>query len=144
MPKSAQIESYYYYYMDTLFDPTCQIYLEYTLQDADFETEVLRISQIKERYEHEHYKDKENKIVYDTKNFIYPAYVTIFNNDHCYEYALINQEEHKIICVFTQFIGNNKVKFDKRYLPQDFGNTKNENSFNMYYTENGLGYLLRV
>jgi len=143
MPKSARIDSYYYYQMDTFLDPTCQIYLEYSLSKADFDEEVLRLSKISERYENEQFKDIRNSIVYDTKNFMYPAYVTIFNNNHCYEYALLNKEENKIICVFTQFIGIDNVKFDKKYLPMDFGNEKSSSGFNIYYSENRFGYFER-
>ncbi len=124
MPESAQIDSYYYYQRDTFLDPTCQIYLEYSLSKEDFDAEVLRISKITEW---------NNSIVYDTENFLYPAYVTIFNNDHCYEYTLIDEEEHKIICVFTQFIESNRVKFDKKYLPKNFEHDKSSEGFNIYY-----------
>lgn len=143
IPKSAEVDSYYYYQRDTLFDPTCQIYLEYSLSKTDFDAEVLRLSKISERYKNENYKDKINNIVYDTKNFIYPAYVTIFNQNHCYEYALLNNEECKIIYVFTQFIELNNVKFDKKYLPVDFGKEKSSTGFNIYYSENGFGYFER-
>jgi len=143
MPESAQIDSYYYYQRDTLFDPTCQIYFEYSLSKADFEAEVSRLSKISERFELEQYKDIVNNIVYDTEHFKYPAYVTIFNNNHCYEYALLNKEEHKIICVFTQFIGPKSVKFDKKYLPTGFGDDKSSGGFNIYYSYNGMGYFER-
>lgn len=145
MPDSAQIESYYYYYRDTIFDPTCQIYLEYSLSEADFDGEVLRLSKITEGYENDSYKNIENSIVYDTENFIYPAYVTIYNNNHCYEYALVNEEECKIICIFTQFIDYSDVEFDKKYLPADFKNKEGNESFNIYYSysENGDGYFER-
>lgn len=137
---SARINAYYYYQRDTLFDPTCQIYLEYSLSKADFEAEVSRLSMISERFEHEQYKDIVNEIVYDTEHFRYPAYVTIFNNNYCYEYALLDKEENKIICVFTQFIKLNEVIFDKKYLPTGFGDDKSSRGFNIYYSENGMGY----
>lgn len=143
MPKAARIDSYYYYQKDTFLDPTCQIYLEYSLSKADFDEEVLRLSKISEKYENEKFKDISNSIVYDTKNFMYPAYVTVFNNNHCYEYALLNEKENKIICVFTQFIEIDDVKFDKQYLPIDFGNEKSSSSFNIYYSENRFGYFER-
>ena len=143
MPESSHIDSYYYYQMDTFLDPTCQIYLEYSLSKEDFNAEALRLSKISERYQNENYKDRVNNIVYDTKNFMYPAYVTIFNNNHCYEYALLNEEENKIICVFTQFIGIDNVRFDKKYLPIDFGSKKSSGGFNIYYSENRLGYFER-
>lgn len=145
IPQAARIDSYYYYQRDTFLDPTCQIYLEYSLSKEAYDTEVLRLSKIVETYENENFKGKENKIVYDTENFKYPAYVTIFNSNHCYEYALLNEEEHKIIYVFTQYIGLNKVKFDKKYLPKDFGDEKNSKGFNIYYSDagNGLGYFER-
>ncbi|WP_160685680.1 zf-HC2 domain-containing protein [Clostridium sp. C2-6-12] len=143
IPKSAKVDSYYYYHRDTLFDPTCQIYLEYSLSKTDFDAEVLRLSKICESYENQNYKDKVNNIVYDTKNFMYPAYVTIFNRNHCYEYALLDNEEHKIIYVFTQFIELKNVNFDKKYLPVDFGKEKSSKGYNMYYSGNDFGYFER-
>jgi hypothetical protein len=128
---------------DTLFDPTCQIYLEYSLSKADFEAEVSRLSKISGRFEHEQYKDIVNEIVYDTEHFMYPAYVTIFNNNYCYEYALLDKKENKIICVFTQFIKPNDVIFDKKYLPTSFGDAKSSRGFNIYYSGNGMGYFER-
>lgn len=133
MPQSTQIDSYYYYYRDTFLDPTSQIFLEYSLSEADFDAEVARLSTISERYEKEGYKDFENHIVYDETNFEYPAYVMIFNDNYCYEYALVNEKEHKIICVFTQFINPKEVRFDHKYLPKNFGNEKNSAGYNMYY-----------
>lgn len=142
MSDSAKIESYYYYHRDTIFDATCQIYLEYSLPKEEFDAEVSRLSKISERYENTNYINADNKIVYDTNNFIYPAYVAIFNNNHCYEYALLNEEESKIICVFTQFIKPDDVKFDKKYLPLNFEDGKSDESFNIYYTysKDGSGY----
>ncbi len=143
MPDSAKIESYYYYQKDTVFDPTCQIYLEYSLSKDDFEAEVLRLSEIVEEFELEQYKDIVNNIVYDTENFEYPAYTTIFNNDHCYEYALINNEENKIVCVFTQFIEPTEVVFNETYLPNNFGDFSDGGGFNIYYTDENNGYFER-
>ena len=79
-------------------------------EKEDFDAEVLRLSKISERYENENYKDIRNNIVYDTKNFMYPAYVTIFNNNHCYEYALLNEEEHKIIFIIIYQTVDMKIK----------------------------------
>ncbi|KUO76404.1 MAG: hypothetical protein APF77_06815 [Clostridia bacterium BRH_c25] len=143
IPDSERIDSYYYYQRDTLFDPTCQIYLEYSLSKADFEAEVSRLSKISEKFELEQYKDIVNKIVYDTEHFMYPAYVTIFNNNNCYEYALINNEENKIICVYTQFIKPHKVIFDKKYLPIEFGEDTSSGGYNIYYSGNEMGYFER-
>ncbi|UWG95564.1 hypothetical protein LPY66_11600 [Dehalobacter sp. DCM] len=134
MPESTRIDSYYYYQRDTLFDPTCQIYLEYSLSKADFDAEVSRLSKITEKFDHEHYKNSVNNIVYDTKHFKYPAYVTIFNYDPIilYEYALINEESHKIICIFVQGVGADDVKFDQKYLPDGFGDDKSSGGFSIY------------
>ena len=55
----------------------------------------------------------------------------------------LNEEENKIVCVFTQFIGIDNVKFVKKYLPIDFGNKKSSSGFNIYYSENRLGYFER-
>lgn len=143
LPDSAQIESYYYYQLNRIFDPTCQIYLEYSLSKSDFDAEIARLARISEKYEHNNYKDIVNNIVYDTEHFKYPAYVTIFNNNHCYEYALFNEKEKKIICVFTQFSKEKDIKFNKEYLPVDFGDNNTIKGFNIYYSDQSLGYFER-
>ncbi len=56
IPQAARIDSYYYYQRDTFLDPTSQIYLEYSLSEEAYNTEVLRLSKIVETYENENFR----------------------------------------------------------------------------------------
>jgi hypothetical protein len=115
LPESINIENYYYFYQDTLFDATYQIFVEYTLSEEDYQAEVQRLSQIGEQNGGE-----AHRIVYDTQNFNYPAYVTVFGNNLTYEYALLIEDQNKIVCVFTQFANRKDIGFDPAYLPDGF------------------------
>jgi hypothetical protein len=133
LPASMQIQNYYYFYQDTFLDPTYQIYLEYTLSDADYQAEVQRLASITEQHGSE-----THPIVYDTQNFSYPAYVTVFENNLTYEYALLIENQRKIVCVFSQFVNRNDIKFDPAYLPRKFKSAGDSGSttqggFNIYY-----------
>ncbi len=115
LPDSMNIENYYYFYQDTFLDATYQIFVEYTLTEEDYWNEVQRLSQIGEQN-----VEEVHRIVYDTQNFNYPAYVTVFENNLTYEYALLIEDQHKIVCVFTQFANRKDIGFDPAYLPDDF------------------------
>jgi hypothetical protein len=42
-------------------------------------------------------------IVYGTENFTLPAYATVFGHNLAYEYAQLDKEQYRIICIFTRF-----------------------------------------
>lgn len=140
IPDSAVDLNYYYYFRDELFDPSCQIYLEYSLSEEDYNSEGKRLSKITIEFEHDSYKHLNHEIIYDNEHFNYPAYVTVFNNDQTFEYALLNEEEHKIIYVFKQFTANTKVKFDEEYLPQNI----NGDEYNLYLSGKKYGIMNEI
>lgn len=131
------IDEYYYSYQNTLFDPTCQIYLSCSFDKPEYEAELKRLSQISKSY-----NGTIQKILYDTENYNYPAYVTINANNHCYEYALLTGE-NKITYIFLDFINEKNLKFDTKYLPKNFENEKTDkkNGYTIYkyYQDNGDG-----
>lgn len=135
--QTSVIKDYYYNYQDTIFDPTCQIYLSCTYDDSKYEAELQRLSRISRTY-----KVKTQNIMYDTENYKYPAYVTIDADNHCYEYALI-PGDNQIIYIFLEFIRKENIKFDLQYLPQNYENENTDkrrgNSIYIFYEGNGVG-----
>lgn len=131
------IEDYYYSYEDTLFDPTSQIYLCCSYDKKTYEEEIERLSKISKSY-----KGKNQQVIYDTEHYSAPAYVTIDANDHCYEYALL-AGENKIVYIFLQFIKEENIAFDSKYLPENYENavTDEERGYSIYlfYERNGDG-----
>ena len=73
-----------------------------------------------------------NSIRYDTDSFICPYYVAVLGNNQSYEYALVFDEEKKIVYVFTQFMDRNDIVFDKQYLPPNFMEGDSEHGFSIY------------
>ena len=119
----SELTDYYYRCIDTFMDPTCKIFMECRfVNDETFEEECSRLSQIKKK------KDSQiNEVQYSETLFQYPAYIAMYDWSSCYEYALILEEENKIVYVFLQ---GNSQRVDKNYMPL---NRNNENSnFSIY------------
>lgn len=108
-------EKYYYKCVEGLLDSSCQIYLECQLTEDMFEAEKSRLSEISDTYEKE-----VQQIAYDTENFRFPAYVTTYNFDSTYEYALLDEEQKKIYYVHLQFVPEKDIKFDNALLPREY------------------------
>lgn len=118
---------YYYKSQDTIFSPECQICLETTYEESDFEKEVKRISQISINY-----NGKKNKILNDKENFNAEAYICEYNWNHCYEYALIVPETQQITYVFLQNVNKSEVKFDLDWLPDHYEEKDNSLIYCIY------------
>lgn len=106
---------FYYKYKDAFLDPVCQIYLKCEYDLPTYKNETERLSQIREEYQ-----GRIQKINYNTKDFRYPAYVTIFENDGCYEYALLDEENYSIIYIFLQWTEEKNIEFADIYLPYNY------------------------
>ncbi len=132
--EDMEIQEYYYYYADTSLDSTAQIYLECSYNQAGYDEEMERLSEIQEEY-----RGKVQPIVYDTESFAYPAYVAIDADNHCYEYALL-LEDYRIAYVFLQFMGEDKVVFPIEYLPERYEQRENGYSIYLFQDENGDRY----
>ena len=116
--KSTQnIDFYYNDDSSPIFDDSCQVYLKCSYNKSDYQNEIQRLNSIKEQYQ-----EMEQKIWVDNENFKFPAVVAIYNNNHCYEYALLNENEFSIIYVFLQFIYEEDVVFDNDFLPNNYVN----------------------
>lgn len=123
----SEVTDYYYRCIDTFMDPTCKIFMECHFVNAEtFEEECSRLSQITVE------KDSQiNEVQYSETLFKYPAYIAMYDWSSCYEYALILEEENKIVYVFLQ---GNSQRVDKDYMPL---NMNNDNNIFSIYSFNG-------
>ncbi|HJC23025.1 MAG TPA: M56 family metallopeptidase [Candidatus Eisenbergiella merdavium] len=126
IPPGGKAEAYFYFYQDTFLDPSAQIYLECSYEDAAYAEEVSRLSGIRSEYE-----GRTQAVRFDEENFNHPAYVTVYADDHCYEYALI-LGENRIAYLFLQFQDRDEVRFPADYLPLDYGEEDGETGFSIY------------
>ena len=124
---NMEVYKYFYYYADTFLDPTAQIYLACSYEEDDYLREIERLEGIQEEYE-----GRIQPIVYDKDSFLYPAYVAINCDNHCYEYALL-VGEGKIAYVFLQFIKEEDIVFPAEYLPKEY--EQKETGYSIYVFE---------
>ena len=126
IPEGAQAEEYFYFYQDTLFDPSAQIYLECSYDNDAYEQELARLSWIQEVY-----LDTGPDLQLDEEKFRWPALVTIYADNHCWEYALL-LDDNRIAYVFLQFQNRWEIAFPTEYLPLNYGWEQEEESFSIY------------
>lgn len=133
------VNSYFWKYQDFIFDPTVQVYLECTYEADQYAKELERLQAVSEEYE-----GNVQKIRYDTEHFSHPAYVTIYADNHCYEYAL-DLGDGKIAYVFLMFVHEEDIQFPADYLPKEYECTnQSDASYSIYvfYQEDGSGVSL--
>jgi len=116
------IAKYSYFCMDSFMDPTCKIYMECDYTDQEFEKEITRLKNITATLD-----GVTNSIIYNEDYFDYPAYISMFNWSSCYEYALILEEEKKIVYVFVQ--GGSQIPPSKYRVNKEH---KEAESFSLY------------
>lgn len=124
---------YYFEYKDGLFDPYYQIYLRCTYDTPTYSDEVKRLAEIKENYQ-----GTTQRIRYNTIDFKYPAYVAIYGNDSCYEYALLDEASQTIVYIFTQWAKLDDIKFKNAYLPYNYMEDT-DHTFSIYMFDLGDG-----
>lgn len=113
--EEAQAEIVKYAYecdRDSLYQE-CQIYLECQYTENEYLSEKQRLQQITG-------PDTNLATVYTEKDFEYPAVYAMVN--HCNEYALFLEEEHKVIYVYLQgLVDRRELYFSEDYLPLEYG-----------------------
>lgn len=70
----------------------------------------------------------DSKVVYDTENFKYNAYVSMLGYYNTSYYALVDEENNAIHYVMLQLIDAEDIDISKNYLPDDYvelGDVKN-------------------
>lgn len=113
IPESAKQVEYYYKYEDGWTRPMCQIYLSYTLDGEDYEKEERRLSSLSWESEDQEFFTVQRDVV----SFQSPAYVTIAGYDFCYEYALMYEEEHTIVYIYSMNTVEGDLNFNQEFLP---------------------------
>ena len=144
LPDSAKENDtkFYYFYQDTLFDPTAEVYLRCKYSDTDYEAELDRL----EHYEHTLKSDMTNdsfapqSFLRDEEGrFSYPAYIAILADDYAYEYALLTGG-NEITYVYFAFRKPGTLRaVPKDCLPDPFvGSLKREEGgYNIYFFPSG-------
>ena len=85
-----------------MFDTEGYIFLSATYEDDEFQKEIERLSKISCTVFETNHEDSDyhiGNIIYDTENYNFPAYVTSDGYSSVYEYALIDNENKRIIYV---------------------------------------------
>ncbi|MEE3470275.1 MAG: helix-turn-helix transcriptional regulator [Butyrivibrio hungatei] len=85
-----------------MFDTDGYIFLSATYEDDEFQKEIERLSKISCTVFETNREDSDyhiENIIYDTENYNFPAYVTSDGYSSVYEYALIDNENKRIIYV---------------------------------------------
>ena len=109
----AEIVKYAYECDHNSMYQECQIYLECQYTEKEYLSEKQRLQQIIGQ-------DTNLGTVYTEKDFEYPAVYAMVN--HCNEYALFLEEEHKIIYVYLQgVVDRRELYFNEDYLPLEYG-----------------------
>lgn len=110
-----EAEEYYYKCTEGILDSKCQIYLHCKMTEEKYNSEKERLSKISDTYEGE-----TQEIMYDTDNFNYPAYVTVYKFDGGYEYALLDEERNRIYYIHLRFVPEEDIAFEPELLPKNY------------------------
>lgn len=113
-----------FYYKDDstpIFDDSCQVYLKCTYNESDYQNEFKRLTSITEQYQGE-----KHTTWLDKTNYNYPSVVAIENNNHCNEYALLDENNLNIIYIYLQFIHKKDIVFESNYLPLNYTNPEEQ------------------
>lgn len=120
---NAECNDYIFTYKESFLDDRCQIFLDCTYTEQDYYKEKKRIQSIDDYYYLSYDATKfrsENEIYFDLERFRYPAYVTNYSEGQMYEYAMLFEEEYRIVYVGLQWCPEDDILFDKKYLPKNY------------------------
>ena len=80
-----------------------------------------------------------NSVEYSKKLFAYPAYIAIYASNLSYEYALLDEENNRIIYVYLQMKDANGVIPDEHlpleFLGKDMYENNNWDNPNIYFSK---------
>ena len=112
------------------FDTDATMILECKFSHEQFDREKARLEnlQMTIRSGGEEYT---NKVCYDSDSYNYPAYITIDGFADTYEYALIDDTNHRIIYVYLAYPEIETFEW-KDYLKIDLSSYDNEDNTSMY------------
>lgn len=127
-----------------LLDNSYMIYLKGRYSDKDaYEKEIMRLENISCSIETSE-KTVVNKIQYSDTLFDYPSYVTVYNTNLSFEYALADEKNNSVIYIYLKQCEGADF-LPEEYLPIEFKeksmmnyDLKWENQ-NIYYTSDANG-----
>ena len=133
--EGMEIKKYYYSEEVSLFDNFYSIYLEYTLDDENYQKEKERLGNLSMEY-----KGKQQYIEQIEHENFDAVYVAAWSEMRTCEYALLNEENNKIVCVFSQISElDNSVIPEQYLLDKDVMKDKFGEYFDIYYFKDGAG-----
>lgn len=142
--KAEKVEYFYYTALDYHSISNILIFAEVTYSEEEFRTERGRIAGLEcEITLSENEQLVTKAVVCSEELFSYPAYVAIYGSNLSYEYALVDEENRRIVYVYAKLKDLNGIVPDE-YLPIAFiGKDMYENNswdnINIYYAENRAG-----
>lgn len=113
--KSGELKKHYVYFAETVFDPTIVVYAECQYEEDAYWAEIERLKSAQSEY----YNDS-LVAQYKEDNYSLPAYVTMEDENECYEYALLEEDTYTIRYVYLQFANRLITNFSWKYLPYNF------------------------
>lgn len=114
-----------------LFDTSGYIVLVYTLNEEDFENELIRLGSLNKEIESDNGETYINKVLYVEGMYSCPAYITIDGFDSTYEYALIDQAGNRIVCVYLSDVQTAEFPYTE-YLKRDLSSYDLGDPFSSY------------
>ena len=142
--QASDVDYFYYTALDYHSISTIAIFAEVTYSEEDYLMEKNRIAGL--QCEIPMGSDKQavtKSAVYSEELFSYPAYVTIYNSNLSYEYALLDEESNKIIYVYSKLKDLNGLIPDE-YIPievinKDMYENNSWDNINIYYAKDESG-----
>ena len=137
-----KVKEFKYYSEDDLFVGSYLYYLVVDYDKDEFNAEVERIKSVNQPF-----RDIVKNIFFAKTGFKYPAYITIWDGNGTYEYALVDEENTTIAYVLNQLFDWKDTDIAEEYLPKDYSvpstsKDTGKDGYSMYYVydEFGTGY----
>ena len=137
-----KVKEFKYYSEDDLFVGSYLYYLVVDYDKDEFNAEVERIKSVNQPF-----RDIVKNIFFAKTGFKYPAYITIWDGNGTYEYALVDEENNTIAYVLNQLFDWKDTDIAEEYLPKDYSvpstsKDTGKDGYSMYYVydEFGTGY----
>ncbi len=108
------------------FDTDGYILLECRMSEEAFQQEIARLAALEATIEFNG-ETYTNYVMYDEESYPYPAYITLDGFDSSYEYALLDEEAHRIIYLYISYPSMTNLNYAK-YLKKNL----------LSYTQSGL------
>lgn len=142
--ETLDVDYFYYSALDYHSISNILIFTEVTYSEEEYEIEKERLAGLEcEIALSEKEQPVSNSIVYSEDLFSYPAYVTIYGSNLSYEYALVDEQNNKIIYVYAKMKDLNEMIPDK-YLPieaidKNMYESNSWDNINIYFAEDQNG-----